>query len=123
MGAILPFDIPCFAIAHKKCDDTIEMSRSLVASDFGNIGRCVLLFQSRKTVEDAARALGHDIIVEVENVPFLLLILDAEKGYGGTHVAVDLVRTKDGQTACHFHAIDSMLAAFRTAGAMDDEPA
>jgi hypothetical protein len=113
MGSQFYFGVPCYALAHKECDDTIdgtiEMAHSIVAMEFGNMGRCALLFRDQKTVDEAGRALGHDIVVMIENAPFLELILKAEKGYGSSNFAVDLVRTKDGQTACDFLSIDEML--------------
>ena len=110
--AAIEFGVPCFALAHREANDPLEMARSVVAADFGNMGRCVLLFRDRRTAEDAARALGHNIVVEVGNAAFLAIILDAAKEFGCIRIAVDYVRTRDGQ-ACHFHDLDEMFAACR----------
>lgn len=111
--AKIAFDVPCFALAHQECSDPLEMARSFAAADFGSLGRCLLLFRTFEAAEHGARILGKGLVVEIGNLEFLTLILDAEQGQGATNVAVDLVRTADGQTACHFHALDAMLADCR----------
>jgi hypothetical protein len=113
MSELLLFDVPCYALAHKECDDPIELARSLVAFEFGNMGRCVLLFRELRTAVDAGKALGHEFVIEIGNEPLLELILDAEIGNGSSCVAIDFVRTADGQTAVQFRSIVQMLAYLR----------
>lgn len=123
MDDVGTFVLPCWALAHKECEDAMEMAASLIAGDFGNMGRCAYLFRSRKAAIEAAGAIGAEIVIEIGNLPFLELVLDAEKGYGSANVAVDLVRTRDGQTACEFFSIVSVLEALRSTGGMGPEPA
>lgn len=111
--AAIEFGVPCFAIAHREAKEPLEIAQSVVMADFGNMGRCVLVFRDRRTAEEAAKALGHEIIVEVGNGAFLMLILDAAMGFGCVRAAVDYVRTLDGQ-ACHFHDLNEMMRACRT---------
>lgn len=110
--AAMDFGIPCFALAHREADDPLELARSVVIAEFGNMGRCVLLFRDRRTAEATGRALGHVVVVEVGNAPFLTLILDAVAGSKCVRVAVDYLRTHDGQ-ACHFHELHEMMALAR----------
>jgi len=108
----MEFGIPCFALAHRESDDPLVMARSVVIAEFGNMGRCVLLFRDRQTAESAARALGHEVVVELGNPAFLTLVLDAAASSGCVRVAVDYVRTLDGQ-ACHFHDLNEMMGRVR----------
>lgn len=110
----IDFGVPCFALAQRECNDPMDAAQSVAIAEFGNMGRCVLLFRDARTAEDAGKALGHDIVVEVGNCEFLTLILDAAIGRGCVRVAVDYVRTLDGQ-ACHFHELNDMMTACRSA--------
>jgi hypothetical protein len=112
MGEPLIFGVPCYVLAHRETDDTFEMVQSIAAWNFGNMGRCVLLFRERQMADEAGRALGYEIIVEID-APFLELVLDAEKGKGSKYVAIDLVRTTDSQTAVQFRSIDEIVAHLR----------
>jgi hypothetical protein len=110
--SVMEFGIPCFALAHREAADPLEAARSVVISEFGNMGRCVLLFRDRQTAEATARALGHDAVVEVGNPAFLMLVLDAAARMGCVRIAVDYVRTLDGQ-ACHFHDLNKVIGLIR----------
>ena len=107
------FGIPCFGLTHDESSDPMEIAASLAAADFAGVGPCVLLFRSADAAIHGGKKLGFDVAVEIGNNEFLILILHTQKARGRTHVAVDLVHTDDGQTACHFHSIDEMLAACR----------
>lgn len=114
MSGKIFFDVPCYALADDVLDDPIEHAGSLVAMDFGNMGQCVLFFQDRATAERAGRRFGHEYVIEVGNGASLLLILDAQKGYGRKYVAVDFLTTSDGQNAVHFHSVDEMFSLVRS---------
>jgi hypothetical protein len=99
------FGIPCLALTDKMCSDKLVQREHIVALEFGNMGRCVLLF---RTLEDAARAsfsLKHEFIIELDAPG---LVLDWEKGQGSRHVAIDFARTEDGQTAVSFRSLDEL---------------
>jgi hypothetical protein len=120
MGTEESFQAPLLALADRPGSDPLETARSLITCDFAHLGRCVLLFRDRRAAEDARRSYGSGRVVAVADFSALRLILDTQLRHGSTHVAVDLVRTPDGQTACDFLTIASMLEACQAAGETGD---
>lgn len=102
------FDFPFYALANNPGSDPLEMSEEVAIADFGNLGRCVMLYQKKELAADSAVKLGYKFVFEVDDIQGLTLILDAAKGKGCSHVAVDYIRVPDGQ-AVHFFSLDEMF--------------
>ncbi len=102
------FGFPFYALANNPGSDPLEMREEVAIGDFGNLGRCVMLYQKMELAADSAVKLGYEFVFEIDDIQGLTLILDAAKGKGCSHVAVDYIRVADGQ-AVHFFSLDEMF--------------
>jgi hypothetical protein len=112
MGVRTEFAFPLWALGFEERTKPEQVIEVLVPAEFPPHGRCALFFSSAELAMKAASLEpSRQVLIEVGNFSFLLLLLEGLKNAGDTHVAIDVVFKEHGGPSANFYAIDAMLAA------------